>query len=325
VPLVIQDRTFDRGQQLVYLAGAMMERMLGFLGNRILVNGWPDYHLHVESRSYRLRLLNGSNSRVYKLAWEDERPLTVIGTDGGLLERPVTRSCVTLGPAERVELWVDFSRWPLGSTLRMVSLPFDPGTIGTLGAGSVAGLSQGAAFPVMTVTVARPADANPRLPGHLTTMHRYVEQDSVNHDQPRIWEVGMKGMTWTINGRSFEMEGVHPDETVRLGTQETWLFDNSVTGQMGMMGGMRMIHPMHIHGLQFQIVERQVEESTTSRWNSLSEGYVDDGWKDSFLLLPNERAKVLLRFDDYAGLYLVHCHNLEHEDLGMMRNYLVVP
>ena len=77
---------------------------------------------------------------------------------------------------------------------------------------------------------------------------------------------------------------------------------------------MSMPHPMHIHGLSFQILGR-----------SGGPGYrfLDQGWKDSVLVMPGERVAVIMRFTDYKGLYLYHCHNLEHEDLGMMRNFLI--
>ena len=103
LPLVIQDRLFDGDNQLVYGGRGMMDQMMGFLGNRILVNGQADYSLPVATRPYRLRLHNGSNSRIYKLGWEDGTPLTVIATDGGLLEKPNpkrlhrTGSCSTFG------------------------------------------------------------------------------------------------------------------------------------------------------------------------------------------------------------------------------------
>ena len=323
VPLVLQDRLFDRSNQLRYVPNGMADRMLGMLGDRILVNGWPDYRLHVARRSYRFRLLNGSNSRVYKLAWEDGAPLTVIGTDGGLLERPVSRPYVTLAPAERAELWVDFHQWPLGTTQRLVSLPFAGATVGTMGLSSSSPLDQGDGFPVMAVDVVRDEPDPSALPARLSTIPRLTETDSVNQNNPRRWALSMRGMTWTINGKTFVMDQADRDEIVRLGTQETWVFDNTQSGAMGMMGGMRMIHPMHVHGLQFQIVERQVERGFEAAWRTVSEGLVDEGWKDSFLLMPGERAKVLMRFEDYTGLYLVHCHNLEHEDLGMMRNYRV--
>ncbi|MHB0859003.1 MAG: multicopper oxidase family protein [Anaerolineae bacterium] len=121
VPLVIQDRTFDQSNQLVYLDSGMggmrgmdnmMANVMGFLGQQILVNGKPDFALNAATRAYRLRLLNGSNSRIYKLAWSDGTPLTVIGTDGGLLERPVQRPYVML---RRASVW---SCGPIGAGAR---------------------------------------------------------------------------------------------------------------------------------------------------------------------------------------------------------------
>jgi FtsP/CotA-like multicopper oxidase with cupredoxin domain len=123
----------------------------------------------------------------------------------------------------------------------------------------------------------------------------------------------MQHMAWTINGRTFRMLEVASDEKVRLNTLEVWEFINQ-GGGMGMMGGMNMPHPMHLHGMQFQVLERQ---------GVRHEGYVDEGWKDTVLLMPGERIKILVRFADYPGLFLYHCHNLEHEDMGMMRNYLI--
>ena len=96
VPLVIQDRIFNANNQFVYAANGMMDQMTGFLGDQILVNGQPNFTLPVATRAYRLRLLNGSNSRIYKLSWDDNSPLTVIGTDGGLLEKPVQRDYVAI-------------------------------------------------------------------------------------------------------------------------------------------------------------------------------------------------------------------------------------
>ena len=133
IPLVIQDRTFDSGNQLVYLPNGMMDQMNGFVGDRILVNGKPDFTLPVKAGVYRLRLLNGSNSRVYKLAWEDGFPLVIIASDGGLLEKPAKRDYVTLGPGERIELWADFSERRVGSDVRLVSLPFSAGGGGMVG------------------------------------------------------------------------------------------------------------------------------------------------------------------------------------------------
>jgi len=120
IALVIQDRTFGADNQLRTLGGGMMmERMMGFLGKDILVNGQPSYTLTVSPRAYRLRLLNASNARIYKLGWSDGTPLHVIATDGGLLARPVERPYVMLAPGERVELWADFGRYAGGGELAL--------------------------------------------------------------------------------------------------------------------------------------------------------------------------------------------------------------
>jgi FtsP/CotA-like multicopper oxidase with cupredoxin domain len=86
---------------------------------------------------------------------------------------------------------------------------------------------------------------------------------------------------------------------------------------------MGMIHPMHVHNVQFQVIDRQVLPQWAEAWRTVRAGYVDEGWKDTVLVMPGERVKVLLKFEDYEGLYLYHCHNLEHEDQGLMRNYRV--
>ena len=109
------------------------------------------------------------------------------------------------------------------------------------------------------------------------------------------------------------MREVANDEKVRLNTLEEWEFINKGGGR-GMMGAMEMPHPMHLHGMQFQVLERH---------GVLHDGYVDEGWQDTVLLMPGERIRLLIRFGDYPGLYLYHCRNLEHEDMGMMRNYLI--
>ena len=356
IPLVLQDRIFDARNQLVYqsngMMGGMMGGMTGFLGDRILVNGQPDYTLSVATRAYRLRLLNGSNSRIYKLAWEDGTPLTVIGTDGGLLEAPVQRNYVTLAPGERVDLWVDFSERQVGTEMVLWSLPFADGMMGggMMGGRRMGGrraLPNGAPFRMLKVRVERQGPEHPLrsqvflpavlrgsttgirirntlpLPGRLSTVERYLLEETLNADAPRTFRLYMQHMTWTINGRVFEMEGVASDEMVQLDTLEVWEFINeAASGGMG-MGGM-MAHPMHVHGLQFQVVERQVDPAFAPGWETVRAGYVDEGWKDTVLVMPGERVKVLLKFEDYTGLFLYHCHNLEHEDMGMMRNYEVV-
>lgn len=322
VPLVIQDRMVE-ANQFVYPSDEET-RMMGFLGNRILVNGRPNYTLNVATRAYRLRLLNGSNSRIYKLAWGDGTPLTVLATDGGLLERPVEREYVTLGPGERVELWADFRGRRPGSILELRSLAFHGvhGDEEMEGMGMDDELANGAPFPVMRFRVARRERSGPSLPATLSTISRYRLEDAVNGSAPRTFGLTFRDMQWGLNGRAFEMDEVADDEIVQLNTLEAWEFINELNPgeEMEQMG---MVHPMHIHGVQFQVLERQVLPELAMGWDSVREGYVDEGWKDTVLVMPGERVKLLMRFEDAPGRFVYHCHNLEHEDMGMMRNYLI--
>lgn len=326
LPLVIQDRTFDSQNQMVYLTNGMMDQMTGFLGDTILVNGAPNAVMDVKASAYRLRLMNGSNSRIYKLAWQDGTPLTVIATDGGLLEAPVTRDTITLAPAERVELWADFSG-RTGSEMRLVSLSFSG--FSSSGGGMMGGASSlpnGAPFDILNLKVGeKGADVSP-LPTHLSTIARHRVEEAVNRNNPRSFTLAMQGMTHTINGRVFEMDAVAQDEIVRLGDLEIWEFANleGSGGGMGMgMMNIEMPHPMHVHGVQFQVLSRHLVQGSESVYQELSAGFVDDGWKDTVLVMPGEKVQVLVRFENYAGTFLYHCHNLEHEDAGMMRNYRI--
>jgi FtsP/CotA-like multicopper oxidase with cupredoxin domain len=330
IPLIIQDRSFDRDNQLVYIS-TPMDQMSGFLGDRILVNGRPDFTLNAATRAYRLRLLNGSNSRVYKLAWEDRTPMMVLATDGGLLERPAKRDYVFLAPGERIELWADFSNLPVGGELRLKSLAFsgaESGMMGMMGGmmgrGMMRGMMQASSFPqgteftVLRVRIDRAVKANADLPATLSRVDRYRLEQAENSHSPRTFEIGMRGMmAWGINGRTFEMEGVAREEIVKLGALEAWEFVNAAGG----MGA--MVHPMHIHGVQFQVVSRQMDPALQQEWNAVRAGYVDEGWKDTVLLWPGERVRLLMKFEDFPGLFLYHCHNLEHEDSGLMRNYRI--
>jgi FtsP/CotA-like multicopper oxidase with cupredoxin domain len=87
---------------------------------------------------------------------------------------------------------------------------------------------------------------------------------------------------------------------------------------------MAMAHPIHLHGPQFQIVERSFENVSRAARESLGAGLIDDGWLDTVLLFPGERIRLRAHYQHYSGLFLYHCHNLEHEDMGMMRNFEVV-
>ncbi len=339
LPLVIQDRSFDSDNQLSY-SNHMMQRMQGFLGNQIMINGQPDFVLPVENRSYRLRLLNGSNSRIYKLAWDDGSPVTVIGTDGGLIERPEKIPYVMLAPAERRELWVDFSNKAIGTELTLRSVPFEGasmhgGMMRGMGRGMMGGrrggmggmmsgnaLPAGGDYPVLKVKVVKKAQSNDSLPTSLTPIKSLKVSDAANSDNPRTIALSMGPMSALLNGRSYKMNDVRPDEIIPVNTLQLMEFDNGYSDGGG-MGMMDMPHPMHLHGEQFQIVKREVKPGSKGTYATVSKGLVDSGWHDTTLVMQGEKITFLKPFNDFKGLFMYHCHNLEHEDLGMMRDYLI--
>lgn len=347
LPLVIQDRKFDQNNQLQYIH-AMHERMLGFLGDQVLVNGKPNAEFSVKSRAYRFRALNGSNSRIYKLGWDDGTPLVAIGTDAGLLAKPETRPYIMMAPGERVELWLDFSGRAVGSKLVLYSLPYSgalPGMMDEMqrrnGMGMMHNpLPQGSKFPIATFTVSEKVSDSPKLPQKLVNFRRLTEKDVDNADKPLPITLAMQHMRPTLNGKSFSMDTVMDYERVALGSfKKISINHNHGMGGMkqsseqagegghgmGMMGGMmmEMAHPIHLHGQQFQILRRTPKMVKTADYNTVKDGYIDSGWKDTVLVMPGEEVEIIKPFQDYKGLFLYHCHNLEHEDLGMMRQYLV--
>ncbi|HLQ01370.1 MAG TPA: multicopper oxidase domain-containing protein, partial [Burkholderiales bacterium] len=139
------------------------------------------------------------------------------------------------------------------------------------------------------------------------------EEETVNFGSPRLFRLTMGMMRWGINGRTFDMDGVADDEIVKLGTTEVWEFANDASAMMAMP------HSMHLHGAQFRVLDR----TSSGRQTGLRESIVDAGLKDTVLVLPGERVKILAPFSRYAGLFPYHCHMLEHGDAGMMRNYSV--
>jgi suppressor of ftsI len=339
IPIVIQDRNFNNQNQLVYSAH-MMQRMQGFLGDQLLINGQPNFELAVATRAYRLRLLNGSNSRLYKLAWDDGSPITVIGNDGGLLEKPEQYPYVMLAPAERLEIWVDFKDRHIGESLALRSIPFAAqthggmmggrgmmgnrggmmGRRGMMGGGMMGGssLPLGSDYQVMKVRVVKKVTSNDQLPKRLSKITALKPKHAENFGNTRTIKLSMRHMSALLNGRSYKMNDIKPDEIIPVNTLQLITFDNGFHRSHGMMS---MPHPMHLHGEQFQIVKREFNAS--SAYQSVAKGFVDKGWKDTVLVMPGEQVTILKPFNDFKGLFMYHCHNLEHEDMGMMRDFLI--
>lgn len=300
---------------------------MGFLGQKIFVNGKPNFTLSAATRVYRLRILNGSNARIYKLAWSSGDPLTVIGTDGSLLTHPTERKYVMLAPGERIDLWADFSRLKVGTEVSLNSLAFSGAE--NVGGNSMSGmmssdnaLELGSAIMLFNVKIEREEKEPLRLPSQLAALPLLRPEDAVNAAQPRPVELSLKGMKWVINEQSFEMNAATQQETVKLNSIEQWEIINKLNPG-AMMDAKGMAHPIHLHGVQFQIISREVLPELAAGWKTVKDGYVDEGLKDTVMVMPGERVKLLMKFEKYSGLFSYHCHTLEHEDAGMMRNYRV--
>jgi FtsP/CotA-like multicopper oxidase with cupredoxin domain len=355
VPVVLQDRTLDANNQLLYLGskigtprnsnmGGMqqgssqsssgmdgmmgdMSSMMGFLGEKIFVNGKPNFTLSAATRIYRLRILNGSNSRIYKLAWSNGNPLTVIGTDGSLLTQPLPRKYVMLAPGERIDIWADFSGLKVGTEVALNSLAFSGAE--NVGGSSMGGMMRsgnapelGSAMTLFNVKIEREEKETLQLPSKLAALPLLRSEDAVNAAQPRPVELSLKGMKWVINGQPFEMNTATPQETVKLNSIEQWEIINKLNPG-AMMDAKGMAHPIHLHGVQFQVISRKVLPELAAGWQTVKDGHVDEGFKDTVMVMPGERVKLLMKFENYSGLFSYHCHTLEHEDAGMMRNYRV--
>ena len=298
IPLILQDKRIFPDYSIDY-SPQMGEIMTGYLGQYALVNGKYSPNLSVDATTYRFRVLNGSNARIYNVALSTNDNFTIIGSDGGLLAIPESTNSILLGPGERIDLLIDFSSYALGTELFLMSKSF-----------SNAGIQGVQEFKLMKFTVSQPNSTVFSIPGSLSVINSIPESSAV---KIRTFDIGNMSMgmgsssmgSHTINGVSFDSSVIN--ETVQSGSTEIWEFDNSM-GQEP--------HPMHIHGVQFQVLNR------IGGRNSLIAS--EKGWKDTVLVLPNEKVKVILSFGSNLGVFMLHCHNLEHEDDGMMLQYEIV-
>jgi FtsP/CotA-like multicopper oxidase with cupredoxin domain len=335
IPIVIQDRLFDGQNQLIY-APNMHSRMFGFYGNRILVNGHPELQLDVATRAYRLRFLNGSTARIYKLAWDDGTPITILGVDGGLLEQPEHKPYVMLAPGERLDVWADFSGRSIGSDLVMRSLPFS-GALPSMGMGMMGhhgfGLPMESDYPIFTIRIDKKVSDSPKLPTKLAKLTRYEDSDIYNPKKPVPITISEGHMSMLLNGRPYAYKDIQDNERIPVDTIQLMEISHEhggghgmgggMGGGMGMGGMMAMAHPIHLHGQQFQIISRSIDTNHNEAYSTVSEGFINSGLKDTVLVMPGETVRIVKPFQDYKGLFMFHCHNLEHEDMGMMREFLI--
>ena len=328
LPLVIQDKQFDAKGALRYKPNGQ-ESMMGWLGDVILANLTPNAMHTVTRRVYRLRLLNGSNARIYRLAFvagNKQLEFSVIGTDGGLIERPESGNEAFLAPGERLEVLFDAGQAQPGTDVFLKSLAFDAmeneGDMG--GAGSMKGmgsmgvsssrLAMGAEFNILKLRVAASERTPMKIPAVLSQIKPISEQNAA----VRNIELSLQGMRFLINGLSFKMDQIAFD--VKRSSVEVWSIRNPTKG---------MPHPMHMHGFSFQVLERLNSPRQLARLARFGKGRTvsDLGWKDTVLVWPGETVRIAIDFaHDFSGnqTYVFHCHNLEHEDAGMMINFRVL-
>ncbi|MFN3852124.1 MAG: multicopper oxidase family protein [Spirosomataceae bacterium] len=292
VPLVIQDKRFNTDATIKY-SPTMMEMMSGYMGDNILVNGTASPYLNVSTRFYRFRVLNGSSARIYNLALSNGANFYVIGADSGMLEKPESVNSLLLASGERVDILVDFTNIALNTEVYLENKTFT-------GMGTAQGTQ---AFKVMKFIVNKQETDTFKVPSSLISLAKLSNATKNRSFALTMDMASMNGGMHKINGKIYSATRI--DETVAVGSTETWEFDNSTGDEP---------HPMHIHGVQFQVVSR-----TGGRNTILPQ---EKAWKDTVLVAPTEKVKVIVKFEQ-KGKFVFHCHNLEHEDDGMMLNFEV--
>ncbi|MBI4188654.1 MAG: multicopper oxidase domain-containing protein [Chloroflexi bacterium] len=282
VGLAIQDKQFNADGSLFYpeITGDVLKN--GFLGDKLLVNAAIQPFFKVANRKYCFRLLNGSNARDYELALSSGAVFKQIGTDGGLRPAPITRSTIPIAPGERIDVVIDFKPFPVGTKIVLKN---------NKGSGDTADVMRFDVDRTESDTSSLPATLRPLPSLPAATKTRDIELD---------FDRGLD--LWVLNGKPFDPARI--DAFPKLGSTELWRFKNRS----------RMMHPLHLHDVQFQVVARD---------GGLLPG--DVGWKDTVPVESWDSVSVKVQFLDFTGTYVYHCHILEHEDHAMMGQFQVVP
>jgi FtsP/CotA-like multicopper oxidase with cupredoxin domain len=301
IPLHISERSFTPHNQLTdpFPGARMHEWMTGpqappndaTVGRRVLVNGQFAPYLKVRPGRYRLRLLDASLFSAYDLALSSGRPFVQVGTGSGLLPHKVVRQDILLGPAQRADVVVDFTG-QAGENVLLSSIPRSDATVGT-GTRSAA---------IMQFRVrGRPPTRDARVPDAL----RPVPHLDVPSTVSKTWTFDLTtsghGSYWSINDKMFDPGRV--DHRVRLGSIERWRLRNTSD----------VTHYVHLHEEQWRTISR--DGRPPPPW--------ERGFEDTWRLDPGETVEVAARFTDYRGVFMVHCHMLDHEDHGMMAQFEV--
>jgi FtsP/CotA-like multicopper oxidase with cupredoxin domain len=270
----------------------------GIYGDVVLVNGVPWPKMEVEPRKYRFRMLNACVSRSFDLSLDTGEPLTVIGTDGGLMPHPQPCANVKIGMAERYEVVIDFSKYQPGQRVVMRNtspknnIDYDTTDIVC-------------AFVVGShVTDPR----NNEIPQDLNPNMRVMDLKASDASVTRNMRFERKGGGWTVNGQTWE-DVVNSDYELTVanpayGDVEIWELENPGGG---------WFHPVHIHLVDFKVLDR----------NGRPPEPYEQGPKDVVYVGESEKVRVIMRFENQRGKYMMHCHNLVHEDHDMMVQFEV--
>jgi FtsP/CotA-like multicopper oxidase with cupredoxin domain len=283
--LVLDDVQLDRKGQ-IKPPGWWIEQHDGRQGSTRLVNGKKEPELAIAAGQVeRWRIVNASSARYVRLSIGGQ-PFTIIGTDGGLIDTPVTVNEVLVTPADRVELAVGpFSE---GETLHIDSLPYNRRTVARARRERFATLRVGPAAPSKTMIPAKLRDIEPLMTG-APAATREVHlgfKPSLRH-----------GVDFVINE-----EPHHRDAPVKVGELQVWDVINDTM----------MDHPFHLHGFFFQVVDVNGEPPAFR------------SWEDTVNVPPKGRVRIAFLPDDRPGEWMYHCHILEHHASGMMAHFEVV-
>ncbi|MBN9046761.1 MAG: multicopper oxidase CueO [Rhizobiales bacterium] len=342
IPLVLQDRRVIAGGH-VY-APDMMDLMHGFRGDTLIVNGVAGPQARVPAAVVRLRILNGANARNFHIRLSDDRPLHVVASDGGYIDRPEPVGRLTVSPGERYEVLVDFGRG--GSHVDLLTAGDDDGgddlplmrfvTDGVLKGGvtTLPARLDGPGAPDAQLAVRRRSltfdermAANMKLMmggnghgvSHMNMDHMNMgdmgmggmDMANMDHDMHRgrstaeagpAVDAATSGIRMAIAGKPFDMKRI--DVEAGRDSWEIW----ELTTQ-------EMAHPFHIHGASFRILTLNGKAPPAHR----------GGWKDTALI--DGKAELLIHFNREATRshpFMFHCHVLEHEDVGMMGQFVTV-
>ena len=294
VPLVIKDAMFTSSGALIFDDRGES----GLFGDVILVNGKPWPKMQVERRKYRFRILNASVSRSYELALSTGAPFTVIGTDGGLMPAPQVAQTIRQGMAERYEVIIDFEQYAVGQRVVLQNR----------------GLPNNVDFDntgvIMAFDVVGPATdtSNNEIPPVLNPDNETMKLQPAEAKRTRLLDFVRKNGGWTVNGLTWEdVINSGFKATVAnpgLGDVEIWELRNKSGG---------WFHPVHIHQVDFKILDRNGRPPRPYEMGPKDVAYVGEG----------ETVRVIARFGPNLGRYMIHCHNLVHEDHDMMVQYEV--